>query len=283
MTTATKTRPKPPPPSNGNGRAKQEPARAKKQFSVTKGVSREFIKVGIYGKGGTGKTSLALLLSKLGIKTLMIDLEGGSEDFDVDARISSDQIETFEDLRDILHDKELLADYQAIIVDPLINVQFKAAEYVLRTIKKVTKNGSYNVTNLRDYGWDDGSSHLYDTMQLFFADLDIVNRTHHVVTVSHAIDDMAANATGDDFLAYFPLMNKSRKGDIRSRYRDWCNDLFFLELERHIDEKTGKVYGDGTRIIHPIEMPHAWAKSKKVKEDIVWAEGDPVLWEQLLK
>jgi len=278
MTTATLPKPVKISKNNGNGK-KKEADKPKRVFNVSTGINRTTHKIGVYGQGGTGKTTMASMLKKIGINPLFIDLDRGSEDIDVD-RIAD--IESWDELRGLLHNKELLADYQAIVIDTITRAEELAVEWTLANVPK-TKNGKqFYVKNLKSYGWGDGDSFLFDTFLQLLGDLDVLAREKHVIVIAHACSEMVPNAGGTDYRSFMPSLHQARTGDLRSKFRDWVDHLFFLEIETFVSEDK-KAYGEGTRILHPTALPHAWAKSRTLRESIIVEENNPTVWEQLLR
>jgi hypothetical protein len=267
-----------PPPPNGQQAA---PAAASKSFAVSSGISRTTHKIGIYGKGGAGKTSLARLTESVGLKTVFIDLEGGTADQDAH-RIEG--VETWDDLRTVLQNAELLAPFDCVVIDSLTKAEELAVAW---TLKNVPNDRGQTVKNVRKYGWGDGDSYVFDTFMGLLADLDVLAKTKNIIVIMHACEDKTANPAGLDYLCWQPRLQKQGRGDIRSKVKEWLDHLLFIEMERLVapDQdkaaKAVKVIGDVTRIIHPIELPYIWAKSRTLRESIVFPENDATLWQVL--
>jgi hypothetical protein len=259
-----------PPRPNTAAPAAARPART---FAVNTGVARSTHKVCLYGKGGSGKTTLASLMTQAGVKPLFLDLEGGTLDRDV-ARVTD--IGTFDDLRDALHSTELLAPFGAVVVDTATRAEELAVAWTLANVQ--TEKGAA-AKNIKSYGWGDGDRHVFDTFLLLLQDLDAVACDRHVVLICHAAEDTVPNPAGQDYLAWQPRLQKARKGDIRSKVKEWCDHLLFIDMERFVDD--GKAMGDCKRIIHPAELPHAWAKSRTMAEPVVFEKDSGALWAAL--
>lgn len=261
--------------------ADPQAATPSKTFGVTSGVSRTTHKIGIYGKGGAGKTSLARLTSAVGLRTVFIDLEGGTADQDAH-RI--EHVETWDNLRSVLHDTALLDPFDCIAIDSLTKAEEMAAAWTLANVPN--DKGQY-VKNIKKYGWADGDSYVYDTFLGILADLDVLAKTKNIIVIMHACEDKTANPAGLDYLSWQPRLQKAAKGDIRSKVKEWLDHLLFIEMEHIIADpndakiKVGKAIGDCTRIIHSTELPHAWAKSRTLREDVTFIENDPAIWKTL--
>ena len=266
-----------PPAPNGQQAA---PAAASKSFAVSSGISRTTHKIGIYGKGGAGKTSLVALLATIGFKPVFLDIDHGAADHDV-ARI--DGIETWDDLRNVLQNAKLLAPYDCIVIDTVTVAEEMATAWTLRN---VPNDKGQLVKNLKKYGWNQGPSFVFETFMGMLADLDVLARTKNIVLVMHACEGPTANPAGADFLSWQPRLTKESTCDIRSKVRDWLDHLFFIEMEHIIDPdtkagKTAKALGGVTRIIHCVELGYAWAKSRTLRDPIVFPENDATLWKTL--
>jgi len=262
-------------PSSNGAAATTETPRIKKNFSVSSGIVRDKHKIGIYGRGGVGKTSLASLIKKVGVEPFFIDLDHGSEDIDV-SRIGR-EIETWDDLRDILHNKKLLEPYGAIIIDSATKAQELAVEWTLKNIPRTSGKTTTYVKNLKSYGWADGDAFLYDTFLQMLGDLDHLANSKHIILICHACEAEMPNPEGENYLSYMPLLARATKGDIRSRVRDWVDHLLYVEIQRFVSEEKRAV-GDGTRMIYPVELPYAWAKSRTLRDPMIFNENDPELW-----
>lgn len=233
-------------------------------------------KVVVYGPGGIGKTKLASLLATVGVRTLVVDIEGGSHALDVE-RVSD--VATWEDLRSVVHDAALLAPYGAIVIDSGTKAEELCMAWVLANVKDQQGN---KVERVEDYGYGKGYSHIYETFLALLGDLDAVTRSgKHVVVICHDCTANVPNPAGEDWLQYQPRLQNPPKGSIRHRVKEWADHLLFVGYDVATN-KDGKGIGSGTRTIYPTEMPTHWAKSRRLANVIPYADGSAELWNQLL-
>lgn len=233
-------------------------------------------KVGVYGPGGIGKTKLSSLLAKVGVRPLLIDLEGGSHALDVE-RLS--EVTTWDDLRAAVQDKSLLDPYGAVVIDSATKAEEMCMSWVLANVKDQAGN---RVERVEDYGYGKGYSHIYETFLALLGDLDAVARSgKHVVVICHDCTANVPNPAGEDWIQYQPRLQNPPKGSVRHRLKEWCDHLLFVGYDV-MTNKDGKGIGSGTRTIYPTEMPTHWAKSRRLSQAIPYSDGSAELWNQLL-
>lgn len=237
-------------------------------------------RIGIYGPGGVGKTTLVAALAGVGIKPLMVDLEDGSRSVDVD-RVG--EITTYEELGEVLRDAELLKPYGAVGLDSLSRVEELATAYVLRTIP--TNASGAIAKRLDDYGYGRGPQLVYDAVMRVFAALDNIRRGgKHVVVVSHSIADRAPNPNGEDWLRYEPRLQNpnSGKGSTRAKFFEWADNVFFIGYDVAVNRES-KATAGGSRMIYTSETPWALAKSRDLgSQQIPYTANDlSAVWRAL--
>ena len=269
MSTASIKRPPAPPPANRT-------VTPRYKAEVTTGVIASSPKrVVVYGSGGIGKSELASLLGNVGVKPLVLDLEGGTEHIDV-ARIKG--ISTFQECRDILHDEELCSDYQAIVIDTFTKAEEFIASHVVATIPH--EKGHF-VKNIGDYGFGKEMGHIYEQFLLLLSDLDAhVRKGRHVIGICHDCTANVPNPYGEDWLQFQPRLQSppSGKNSIRHRVREWADYLLFIGYDTAVN-KDGKATGAGTRTIYPKEMPTHMAKSRgRLEDPIPYERGSADVW-----
>lgn len=271
--------PPPPPPArpSPNGLKSATPT-SKRPLSVNSGFAAAIHKTVIYSSGGAGKTSLAANIQQLGIKPLFLDLEQGSKFCNVD-RI--DSIESWDELRSVLHDDALCSQYGAIVIDSLTRAEEMALAW---TLANVPHEKGHFVTSIEGYGFGKGLTHLYETFLLLLSDLDAqVRAGRHVICTAHDCTTNVPNPAGDDWLRWEPRLQSpaSGKSSIRSRVREWSDHTLFIGYDTFVNAD-GKGVGSGTRTIFPTEKPTHLAKSRSLSREIPYELGSAELWKQLL-
>ncbi|MEM9066269.1 MAG: ATP-binding protein [Planctomycetota bacterium] len=241
------------------------PAPKQSKHKVTKGRSAANSRIVIYGEGGIGKTTLCSLAPK----PLIIDLQDGSWDLDVD-RIQG--VDTFDSLLEILRDDELLRPYETIVVDTATDAQDLAIAYACR------KNGWKSI---EDPGYGKGYRFAYEQFELLLAAGDRISRSgKRFVLVCHDTTVAVPHPSGEDYLCYQPsLMNAGKTALIRDRVKGWCDHLLFLRRDVSVDKNRKAKTGE--RYIWPQGDATFWAKSRRLRDEIEFSEGSTELWDQL--
>lgn len=258
-----------------NGRPEQTATRT---LGVSRGTVPHGQKIVLYGPGGVGKTELWSLLDSYGIATLGIDIEGSTNFLDVN-RVDPAP-ETFDEVRAILHNRELIDQYGAIALDSLTKLEEFA---VTDTLAKVPHEKGHRVSSIEGYGFGKGFSHVYETFLPILGDLDAISRRGiHVVCTAHDCTANVPNPAGADWIRWEPRLQSppSGKGSIRHRAKEWCDHLLFIGFDQIVSDD-GKAKGSGTRTIYPTELPTHWAKSRLLSDPIPYVRGDTSLWQQL--
>jgi len=268
--------PKPPPPKPAPPGARAIGSSPSRKFTVSNGRAVDAQRVGIFGTGGIGKTELASLVKDAGIRPLVIDVENGSKFLDIE-RVGD--IQTWQELRDILHDEQLLAPYGAVIIDSMTKAEELATEHTLRTVP-ADGNGTM-VDNIEGYGFGKGYVHVHETFLKVLGDLDAIIRSgKHVIVICHDCKASVPNPSGVDWIRYEPRLQETPKGPTRSRVFEWCDHFLFIGYDVSVS-KDGKGKGSGSRAIYPAEMPTLKAKSRDIAETIVYDKGSSELWKVL--
>lgn len=249
---ATKTKPSGP-PSAESGAAR---------FTVAAGIQARAERVVIYGEGGIGKSSLAALAPK----PIFLDCELGTSKLDV-PRVGG--VSSWQDMRDALHEPSIWRDCRTVVLDSGTASQEWATEHTIRTVKH---DKGKPVTSIEDYGWGKGYVHVYETFLALLGDLDAhVRAGRNVVVICHQTVERAPNPDGEDFLRYEPALQQPPKaGRIRDRVQQWTDHLLFIQYDKKV--KDGKAEGKGTRTIWPQALPTYWAKSRSLRDPIVFED-----------
>ncbi len=267
---AGKTAPMPLPMMPSPGATLVKPWSGKVSVGVMRGAQR----IGIYGPGGSGKTTLASYLERVEIPTLFLDLEAGSRFLNVSRVLP----ETFDEVRAVLHDAKLLDGFDAVVVDSLTKLEELATTWTLANVKH---EKGHQVDSVEGYGYGKGYTHVYETFLLVLSDLDaLVRQGKHVVGICHDCTASVPNPAGEDWIRYEPRLQNSKTCSIRHRVKEWSDHFFYLGYDVTVD-KQGKAKGGGTRTIYPMELPTHLAKSRTLADPIPFEKDDPVLWNLL--
>jgi len=232
-------------------RSKPEPVKA--MYSVSTGKQSRPQRVIAYGPGGVGKTTLGALAPK----PIILDIEGGSARLDVD-RV--DGIQTWEDLRQVLGDRELLEPYSSVVIDSGTRAEELASAWMLLS---VPHEKGHMVKRIEDYGFGKGYQHLFETFLLLLADMDrVVETGKHVILLCHECVNDCPNPNGDDFIRYEPRLQapKSGKASIRDRVFEWADWVGYVSYD--VLAKDGKGRGNGTRTVYFDARPTWRAKGR---------------------
>jgi len=236
-------------------------------------------RIGIYGPGGAGKTTLAATVP--GGPVAVVDLDDSlsvlTELHGLDLRPVP--VENWQELRAKLNAPGW-DEIKNIMIDPATRMEeFATAE----TLATVPHEKGHKVTRIEDYGFGKGFQHVYDTFLPLLGDLDRhVREGRNVILVMHDCTANVPNPAGEDWIRYEPRLQNpaSGKGSIRLRIKEWLDDLLFLGFDVAVD-KEGKGQGQGTRTIWPNELPHCMAKSRKLTDPIPLEKFSTALWDAL--
>lgn len=234
-------------------------------------------KILIYADTGMGKSTLASLAPRpvflsldKGIEKLKHPLTGESLD-----RVEN--IETFQDVRDVLGNLSLFQNCDTPVVDTTNILQDLAEVYVVQNIK--TDKGA-SVKNLLGYGYNKGYKHLYNTMKLVLQDCDaLVHQGKNVILVAQAAIHNIPNPSGEDFLRAGPGLHKDKSWDIEALYCEWADHIFRIDYKDVFIAKK-KVTGETTRMICTKPELYFRAKSRTLTEPLITFETpqDDSLW-----
>ena len=273
------SKPSPPRPSGQppNGRPPRTATAPTQHGGISRGLQTAAHKIAIFGGAGIGKSALAANLSQVGLEPLFLDLESGTKFLDV-ARIEP---ATWDELRAVLHDSELLQPFGAVVIDSGTRAEELALAWTLANIKH---EKGHSVTSIEGYGFGKGLTHLYETFMQLLGDLDAVARSgRHIVVICHDCVTTVPNPAGEDFVRWEPRLQSPASGkfSIRHRLREYVDHLFFIGYDVAVDTD-GKGKGSGTRAIYTQERPSHMAKSRTLSETIIYSKGSADLWRALL-
>jgi hypothetical protein len=215
-------------------------------------------------------------MAQVGIDPLFLDLEAGTKFLDV-ARVEP---ATWEEMRSVLHDPQLLQPFGAVVIDSGTKSEEMALEWMLANIRH---EKGQTCDSIEDYGYGKGYTHLYETFMLLLGDLDAVARSgKHVVMICHDCTETVPNPASDDYIRFSPRLQSPASGKFstRNRVREWTDHTLFIGYDVAIGND-GKAKGTGTRAIYTTERPQHVAKSRTLNETIIYNKDSADLWVKL--
>ena len=241
-------------------------------------------RIGIYGPGGIGKTTLAATapgpVAFLDLDDSLPILQPSLAGCDI-RRV--DGMRGWQEVRDALH-SEGWDDIKTIVVDSATKGEELALAWTLKNVSH--EREGVIVRRIEDYGYGKGYQHVYETFLKLLDDLDLhVRAGRHVVMICHDCTATVPNPKGEDYLRWEPRLQNpsSGKASIRLRVREWLDHLLYVGFDVECDKRhKGKAQGHGSRTIYPQELPFCMAKSRVMQEQLELTQFDTTLWQQLL-
>ena len=241
-------------------------------------------RVGLFGPGGIGKTTLAATapgpVGFIDLDDSLPILRPSLGELDI-RRVSG--IAAWQDMRDALH-SDGWDDVRTIVIDSATKAEELSLEWTIRNVKH-EKDG-VAIRRIEDYGFGKGYQHNYETFLTLLSDLDQhVRAGRNVVLICHDCTATVPNPKGEDYIRWEPRLQNpsSGKASIRLRVREWLDHLLYVgydvECAKH---HNGKAQGHGSRTIYPTEMPWCMAKSRTLADPVELVQFDTTLWNKLL-
>ncbi len=246
-----------------------------------------------YGTTGLGKTTLFAMMPN----PIFVGLDDGGRKI-VNPKTQEPinhipGIETLEDTRAVLQQLSLWSKGSSCIIDTFTMLEQIIERYVLETVP-LPKGG--RAQNIKAYGWNDGSSHILDTVRLVLQDLDVlVRRGVNVGLICQEQAVKIANSEGIDYLRTGPRLHHDNRYSVMFQVCEWADHVIRLNylntmIRAEKDRPVGKVASsDATRAIYISGAQDFLAKNKirgNVSEDgepiqcIAFADpADDSLWE----
>ena len=279
------------------------PARHTKTFSIAPwDGAGEGQKLIIYAASGKGKSTLASMAPL----PVFIGLDDGGRM--IRHPITGEPIqrvpgvETYQDVRDALHQKGLFAGSKSIVIDTATILELLAMAWVIENVYH-EKGASVPIRSIEDYGYGKGYTHIFDAMRLIFQDLDGQVRVgKNVILLCQQCPVVVANAAGTNYLQdgpklWVPGPDSKQNFTTRGYACEWADHVLKLDyLSQRVigggqvesfgkmKEKAGKVSGDTTRAIFSMPLdPSYFAKTRTLTDPVIAFadQKDDSLWRLL--
>lgn len=231
-----------------------------------------------YGRTGLGKTTLFSMMSDA--RFIGLD-DGGRRIVNPKTREPITHIpgiETYEDVRAALQQTDLFPEGSSCVIDTVTLLEQKIEKHVLETVP-LPKGGK--ATNLKAYGWNDGSSHILDAFRLILQDLDaLIRRGVNVGLICQEQAITIANSEGMDYLQACPKLHHDRQCSLMLEVCAWADQVFRINylntaVRAEGQRVTGKVVSsDTTRAIYIGGAQDYQAKSRTLHRFIT--EDGPI-------
>ncbi|KKL60848.1 hypothetical protein LCGC14_2201250 [marine sediment metagenome] len=256
----------------------------KKKFKVeTYDVENQGERIIVYADSGIGKTTLISLLGDV----VFIDLYGGSDK--IKHPVTGEPltyipgVETFQDVRDVLQSPEVFKDYGTVCIDTVTRLEQIAEPWIFANIL-ASKNR--RVKHLKEYGWNEGYYHLYNTMRLILQDCEnLIHQGKNIVLSAQSSPIKVANAGGEDFLKDAPRLYDGKPSNV-AQFVEWADHVFKIGyIDLAVEEKKAK--GSTTRGIYTDGEVYFTAKSRTISSEypVISFENpqDDSIWKFLFK
>ena len=247
------------PPSRPPPSPLGKPALPAKTFRVQQWTgSGQGKKILIYGPNGMGKTTLASMAPN----PVFIGLDDGGREIrnpKTGAPLNAiPGVETFQDLRDALHQYSLFPPGSSFVLDTITLAEQLAAKHLFATIKASVNGREVTAENIEDYGWGKGYVYLIDPIRNLLSNMDaLVRRGVNIVLLAQQCTATVANMAGVDYMQDGPTLESKPKNanNVRSEVIGWCDNVFRIgypdvSVERANKQASkGKAHGTTERMI----------------------------------
>ena len=225
-----------------------------------------------YGDTGMGKTTLFAMMPN----AIFIGLDdGGRRTLNPKTGEPINHVpdvETFDDVRMALHQTNLFPKGSSCIIDTATLLEQQIETWVLANVP-LPKGGK--ATNIKSYGWNEGSSHILDAFRLILQDLDaLVRRGVNVGLICQEQVISIANPEGLDFMQACPKLHHDKSISVMLEACAWADQVFRINylntaVRKDGEKTTGKVASsDSTRAIYIGGAQHYRAKSRTMGQFI---------------
>ena len=240
-------------------------------------------RIGIFGPGGIGKTTLAAgapgPVAFIDLDDSLPILQPSLDRYEI-RRV--DGMAGWQNIRDALGG-EGWDEIKTIVIDSATKAEELALAWTLANVPH-EKDGVV-IRRIEDFGYGKGWQHNFETFLKLLADLDRHVRVgRHVILICHDCTATVPNPKGEDYIRWEPRLQNpsSGKASIRLRVREWLDHLLYVGYDVTCEKRDrGKATGSGTRTIYPQELPFCMAKSRSLAEQIELIKFNAALWDKL--
>lgn len=228
----------------------------------------------IYGPPGIGKTTLAALAPS----PVFIGVDDGGRKYT--NPVSNEPLQhvagvaTFDDVRDVLRDVSLFADYKTVVIDSVTELERWALDYLFRHYKK---DKGTTVKQIEDYGFHTGYRRWHDIMRLILSDCaGLVRANKNVVFLAQSTIIRSVQAGSEDFLIDGPELYHDKKVSTMNEYVSWADHVWRIAVHDSRVDKDKKVHGGMTRAIYVHPEPWFVSKSRTITDEYSVVSFDSV-------
>ena len=188
-------------------------------------------------------------------------------------------IETYDDVRMALHQTNLFPKGSSCIIDTVTLLEQQIEAWVIANVP-LPKGGK--ATNIKAYGWNEGSSHMLDAFRLILQDLDaLVRRGVNIGLIGQEQVISIANPEGLVFMQACPKLHHDKSISLMLEACAWADQVFRIGYP-NLMARDGKVAGDTKRAIYTKAELHFFVKQKGLDDAPVIkfdSPDDTNLWE----
>lgn len=252
-------------PTAKNGTLVPKPA---KTFSRARGIQSAAARILLYGEGGIGKSETVSQLPGV----VFADLERGTSKLDVE-RVEG--IESWQDLRGWLQHGDF-EGVKAIAIDTGTAAEEMCIKHVLDNVP--TSKGK-RVSSIKDYGWNDGYTYVYEEWRRLLGDFDRHYREgRSVVLICHARTGKVPNPTGEDYIRFEPRLLQNNQVSVMAATVEWSDHTLFLGYDINVGDN-GVAVGGTTRTLYTTATATHIAKNRGLGIDsLPLGKNDPTIW-----